>query len=339
MRWPLLVALLLAPAAAAHGGAPVREIDSLLLADDEGLYDYGGCTSDQCAPSTEPAGIDLLGLDAREAHLPGGTPCLVLYASFQTEDRSIADRAIQITFNAGGTSHSITVANPAAQPASTEAALVKGPDDIGDGFPQAIEVWITYDQMGVSVGDRVTDIRVQSLRQAEPDDEMPGTWYSQGQRMPHVPHSPDPGDLMGPMTPGTRTLTGPASLIRMDQNQYVAKVNAVNLTASTVLSQMDQFVTATAFTPRGTVSIQPSQFILAASQTRTLEFTATGLEGLTNITVVLESDLGARQAVTVLASPPRTTETGLQIPGDEKSTPLPWILPLLALVLVIRLRR
>ena len=338
MRWALLAVTLLAPIAAAHGGAPPREIDSMLLADDEGLYDYGGCTSGQCVPSMDPIGIDLLGLDAREATLPGGAPCLVLYATFQTEDRAVADRAIRFTFMAGGEARAVTVANPASQPASGDAALLKGPDDIGDGHPQAIEVWITYDQLGVQEGDEVTDIRVQSLRGEAPDDEMPGTWYAQGQRMPHVPHSPDPGDLMGPMTPGKRSLVGPARLFRMDRDLYFAEAAPATLTATTILAQMDQFVTVTVQTPVGSASAQPDQFILAAGQSRSLNLTATGLGALTNITVILESDLGSREVVNVLASPPPAPPSTTP-PSNGKSTPLPLTLPLAAVAFALGRRR
>lgn len=56
-----LVALLLAaPAALAHGANPPREIDTRIMADNDGLMPFGGCAQGQCLPGLESEGLDLV---------------------------------------------------------------------------------------------------------------------------------------------------------------------------------------------------------------------------------------------------------------------------------------
>lgn len=262
----LLALLLATPTTVAHGAASGREIDTRLLADNDGLVPFGGCAEGQCLPGLESQGLDLVVLEVREASYRQ-QPAVIFRIIYQT-DSAQAGRAVDVSFKAGGRDHTFSFTTDGAQPPTGTFDALAGPFDAFDGYPKAVDGYLTYDTLGVTVGDELTDITVMSTFEDEPSDAMPGTWFASGQEVPFVPN-PE-GELEQP-GPATYKLLGPAKLLEVTSDYAASKTN-FTLTVKNPLSAMPQFVTLTA---PGTVMLDSANLNLEAGSTREVKVTIT----------------------------------------------------------------
>lgn len=332
----LAAAMALAPGAQAHGAGEAREVDLRVLLDDDGGLGYGGCgPSEQAGAACTPApeGLDVLALDVREAWL-GDAPAIAFRMVVQGE-AGHAGRGLLLTLTANGTQRTFAVASPdGVGYTSTDFDLLQGPFDVADGHPKAIDGWLRLSTLGAAAGDQVTGIHLDSTRDGEPDDVMPGTYYSNGVAMPHLPHGADPGEALEEHFPGTYAIKGPAPLLTLeatplvldlgrDGNATLRITNPLAATAQTVTLRVlgdgaGRFPTGAA---EATLSLEPG-----ATQDLTVRWPTDAAGG--NATLLATSDLGARmeQVVRVVARP---IETATASPGSGgKESPGLALLPL-----------
>lgn len=309
-----LVAL---PAATAHGAPEARELDIRVLLDDDGGLGYGGCVV-ACNPAAPPEGIDLLALDVREAWL-GDAPALVFRIIHQYE--AVHDgRGFELTFSASGSAHTFqATSDDALNYISATFARLDGPFDVGDGHPKALDAWILASTLNVSAGDALTDITLASTHHGEPDDIMPGTWFSNGFEVPHLPH--DPGEVVPDEEPGTYTIKGPAQLLRLDADAASPVIDlavsaARNLTLTNALAATSQSATVTLLhdsavhaTLTGADANGSLILNLDPGATRQLSLVVAPHGGSGNLTVLVVSDLGARAVTTLQVVAPAGNET------------------------------
>ncbi len=292
--------LLVAPAATAHGAAEPREIDTRILADDDGASGYGICVEGQCAPGSSPQGWDIIVLEGREAALPSGEPVLILRTVFQSPD--VQDgRSIAITFKAGGKDHAygFEAAGPGVV-SSTFDALV-GPVDAFDGYPKAVDGYILVAKLGLKPGDAVTDIRVTSSFNGEAADIVPGTWFLMGEEVPGAPSEPG---LPEEHPAGTYTLAGPAGLVNVTLTKKALDASAASdgasIQASNPLAGTAQFVTLNLSVPEGiTATLDQAGLNLEAGATRTAILNVTNATRSGIIVLTLTSDLGAYERIEI----------------------------------------
>ncbi|MFA5943902.1 MAG: hypothetical protein WC876_05495 [Candidatus Thermoplasmatota archaeon] len=349
--WIAAVVLLLTlPGAQAHGAPPLRDVDTRVLVDDDGLLAYGGCVEDQCQPAAPAEGLDLLALDLREAAFPDGGAAIVFRVIVQSEASAPAARLV-IRFTAGGSEHVVEAAT-ADGLAYTSATFdrIDGPFDVGDGHPKAIDGWLRHATLGVAAGDVLTGIRVESRRGETPDDAMPGGWYQDGVEVPRLPA--DPADVAQTPTAGEYTLKGAASLIAFsaepaapDLSKGPATVrlrlaNVVGLPQFADLA-LDASAGVNARLGNAGVSLDPS-----GSRDIDLVVSNNTASGVVRVTLV--SDLGAYESVNVTvqapAIPTPSPSTGpassTTAPGkDTPPMPTPLVVAsLLAVALLLRRR-
>jgi hypothetical protein len=292
----LLALLLAAPAVVAHGAASGREIDTRLLADDEGAIAFGGCfdveVTTQCAPGLESEGLDLVVLEVREASLQG-EPAVIFRTIYQT-DEAHEGRSIDLTFKAVGKDHTYSFTTDGASPPTGNFDSLAGPFDAFDGYPKAIDGYLKYTTLGVKSGDQITDIKVMSTFEGEPSDAMPGTWYASGEEMPYIP-APEGATEVPP--PATYKLLGPAKLLEAT-NDYAAGKTNFTLTVKNPLSGLAQFVTMTA---PGAITLDNANLNLEAGATRQVKVTITDSSAPAAINVT--SDLDHFESIPLITAP------------------------------------
>lgn len=266
----VVLLLLAAPAVTAHGAAAAREIDTRLLADDEGSIPYGGCFNVEvevvCAPGLEAEGLDLVVLEVREAFI-GAEPAVVFRIIFQTDDAH-AGRTIELMFNAGGKDHAYSFATDGAAVPTGNFDALAGPFDAFDGYPKAVDAYLKYGTLGVKEGDQLTGIQVMSNFEDEASDVLPGTWFASGQEMPFIP---GPESEVEAAEPATYALKGPAKLLEVSSN-YEPGLTEVTLTVKNGLSTMPQFVTLTG---PSSVTFENANLNLEAGASRVVKITLT----------------------------------------------------------------
>jgi hypothetical protein len=342
----LALAILLAvPAVEAHGAPPVREVDTRVLLDDDGLASYGGCVEGQCQPVAPAEGLDLLALDAREAALPDGSPAIVLRVLVQSDaPRPGAD--VTVSFLAGGSEWSLqmTTEDGLAYTSST-FERVDGPFDVGDGHPKAIDGWIRHAALGVAPGDALTGIRVVSSRGETLDDAMPGGWYSNGVEVPHLPHDADPGEATAEPSAGELRLKGAAPLVGFAAEPVAPDLSAGPATVQLRLTNpvgLPQFCDLALLVPPGvTARLGQPGVSLDANGQRDLELFVSNATADGVVQVTLVSDLGAYETANVTVRAPPSTATASmsgQAPVDpEPSKESPSSNALLPLLVVLAL--
>ena len=329
------------PLASAHGAPAPRELDTRVLADDDGALGYGGCTEAGCNPATPPQGLDLLALDVREAWL-GDAPALVARIVFQTEQPQQAGRGLVLSLVASGQTSTVTLASPdGATYASTQAARIDGPHDVGDGHPKALDAWIPLSALGVAPGAELTGIQVVSTQDGEPDDVMPGGWYSNGQEVPHLPHDADPGEALAGQPTGTYTVKGPAPLADLaPPTGLLDLAQGANhtLTLRNALAGLPQFAwlrlepepgvqaSLVGAGDNGTLGIALDP---AATRQATLAVGAGSASGL--VRIVATTDLGGRAEATVdVVAPPPAVPANATSSAPAKDASAATALPALA---------
>ena len=282
--------LLAAPLATAHGAAPPREIDTRILADDDGLVGFGGCFEGQCPPAGGAVdGVDIVLLDAREAWLPSGDPVVIFHMVYQTADED-EGRTVALAFSAGGKEHTYSFETTGTSPATGDFDQVVGPYDVFDGYPKAVDGYLKYTTLGVKAGDSITGVTLTSQLDGEAADLMPGTWMTEtGAEAPFIPN-PE-GELEQPDA-GTYVLAGPAKLLDVTNDAVVGATN-VTFTVKNPLTETPQFVNLTLSLPEGTTGSLDSKGVnLEAGASRSIKLTlepgATAGDVMINVT----SDLG-----------------------------------------------
>jgi hypothetical protein len=344
--WIALALLGMASAVQAHGAPPVREVDTRVLLDDDGLVAYGGCVEGQCQPFAPAEGLDLLALDLREAAFPDGAPAIVFRVVVQSE-APVAGAGIAIALAAGGVERTFDLAS-ADGLAFTSGSFerVDGPFDVGDGHPKAIEGWVRHATLGVGAGDALTAITVRSHRGETADDAMPGGWSANGVAVPHLPHDADPEEALAEQSPGDYMLRGPASLVGVSADPAAPDLSGGPATVVLRLANtvsLPQFANLAIEASPGIVArLAQAGVALDASDTRDVDLiisdaTANGL-----VRVTLVSDLGAYEVANVTVQAPlrtapeaSTQATAAAGEDGEKATPGPG--PLLAVTLALGL--
>lgn len=312
----LVCLLLAAPSAIAHGAAAAREIDTRLLADDEGAIAYGGCFNVEvdsfCAPGLEAEGLDLLVLEVREASHQS-EPAVIFRIIYQADDAR-AGRTVGLTFKAAGKDQSYTFTTDGATAPTGTFDKVAGPFAVFDGYPKAVDAYLQYSTLGVKAGDQLTDIQATSAFEDQPSDAMPGTWYASGEMVPFVP-APEGATEVPP--PATYTLKGPAKLLAITSDADPGATE-VTLTVRNALAGMPQFVTLTA--PTG-VTLDNANLNLDGGATR--EVKATLASATTPAVVNVTSDLDHFEVVTLVegtATPAPTTSATPSSTHDSNAT-------------------
>lgn len=351
LPWALALAFLLAlPPVQAHGAPPVREVDTRVLLDDDGLVAFGGCVEDQCQPASPPAGLDLLALDLREASFPDGAPAVVFRILVQSEEPA-PGVTVAVSFQLAGAEKTLeVVTTDGLAYSSTTFDRVDGPFDVGDGHPKAIDGWVRFATLGVAPGDALTSIQVASRHGDTQDDAMPGGWFSNGVEVPHVPDEPDPGELMGDEAASEYQIKGAAPLLGLTAEPATADLAKGPATVKLRLANavgLPQFADLAVAAPAGiTVRLGQASVSLDAGGQRDIDLFVSNatLGGIVRVTVV--SDLGAYGLanVTVVAPPvaPAATSSSSAPAAGAKDSPAPVGLGLglgvLALAIIVRSR-
>lgn len=365
----LLAFLASLPSALGHGAAEPREIDVRILSDNDGATGPATCFDD--APQSceaRPKGLDLLSLDVREMHWvrPGGpvevgTPMVAFRLGAQL-NVGAPDQAVEIHLKTGGAELSFGFASDATGNYVTETCTaLDGPVEFpgGDGTPQAFDCYVSYSAFGLDGAGELTDIAVHSEVGGEEFDEMPGTWYLNGQTVPFVPlpdpTHPDPGALQEDTTPGSYALSGPAALLTATVSASRVDLRngpgTIQINLANVLANTTQVATINVTVPDSIgAAIDTSTALLnpAATKTATLQVRNASKDG--DIMLLVTSDLGAFQVFTIRVNspPPATTcplphhnETATACPStttqaSSKESPIPglgWAGPTLLLAL------
>jgi hypothetical protein len=302
VRWGLIAAVLASATVTAQ--APLREIDQQVIVDDEGLVEYGGCPADSCVPNFPADGIDLLSLDVREAFLADQRPALCFRLSYDIANPDVPSRTVFVSY-AGAKVNEFTMAGLDAPAASVaESDRVLGPTSYGDGM--TVEAWFAYDTLGIQPGATLSEIRLQSRTGTQPDDDMPGPWYSNGVAVPHVPHSADAAEAVEEHPPGNYVVKGPSPLLFDVKStpDDAAFPHAWSISFTNPLTSLGQTVNATV---NGNVSVNldPASVVLGPGQTATINVTGLVPPETGTVRLILVSDLGAQAVVDLgFASPP-----------------------------------
>lgn len=288
---------LFAPAALAHGAPAAREIDTRILADDDGLTGYGpdSCSAAPVCPFSNGA-LDLLALDVREAKDEAGAHVLWFRAIYQTDHVGIPAE-LHLTFTAAGAEHELEWSTAdLATFTSTTFAKVAGPTPVGDGHPQAVDGMVLAASLGLASGDVITDLAMESHGESG-EDLMPGGWTVQG-----VPFDPIPNPIaeLEDHDPydGTYTLVGPATLLAVGLGELsTGSERSATLIVLNTLAGTAQFATLD-LPPQSPATLDLESLALDGAATKSVTLTIpTGLFGLLNVTVT--SDLGAYQVLTL----------------------------------------
>lgn len=310
-----LIALTLVPTAQAHGALEAREIDVRILADSDGAIAPGGCSAgaeQTCANPANLGGLDLLTLDAREARFANGTAYVAFRIAFQGGKPGVAQE-VQLLGKAAGKAFTFSFAGADGAYNSTTCDGFEGPVDYpgGDGAQQAVDCYAAYSTLGVNgTGAELSDISLVSLAGGKKFDAVPGTWYLNDQLTPFVPNAEEPTE--GAETElGTYTLTGPARLLgaTLSANRADVKSSPVRLQVqlSNLLNKTDQVATLNMSTPATVqASLDASTAILRNGTSSAVALDVVGATKDGTITIVVTSDLGAYEVLTVavVAPPP-----------------------------------
>lgn len=305
----LLAAIaLLAPGASAHGAAAEREVDTRVLADQDGLLGYAGCLEGLCLPpeGLGAGALDLLALDVRELSDANGTALLAFRTIAQANVEQQAGRSLSISFTVGGQAKTLTLTGDGLTYASSDVdrAFVST-DTIGDGHAKAIEAWVALARLGAKPGDALTDLRVATFAGTTKGDLMPGTWHSasaQDEPVPFIPGEPPGGpDDLAAGEPGAYTLKGPAKLLEatadrasLDTSHSAAKLT---VTVKNPLATLPQFVTLSAAGADLRVAVEPATVNLDPGASKTVTLTVRGPTATLNVTAA--SDLGGHANLSV----------------------------------------
>lgn len=299
----LVLALLAAtPAVLAHGAAPPREIDTRLLADDDGLFPFGFCLEGTCAAQNEA--LDLVVLEVREAHL-ADEPALVFRVIAQAPDQH-AGRSIEVHLTAAGQEREFSYSTTDAGVENGNFDRVAGPFDAFDGYPKAVDAYLLYSTLGIKVGDALTAIEVHSGFEGEEGDVMPGTWYANGQE---VPFAPNPEGELEQAEPGSYTLKGPAELLTMASSHeavhLASGVATINVTFTNPLTSLAQFANLTLTMPGGVVAtLAEESLALDPGASRTISLRIASATVPANVTLAATTDIGGFQRLTFAVMPP-----------------------------------
>ncbi len=303
---PFVAVLLFAlPSASGHGAAAAREIDTRILADDDGLIGFSACIEGEaCVPGLASESWDLIVLEAREAYLPDGKPALVLRTVYQTDDAHDG-RTVTISFDAGGKSQVFGFESKGEGVITDTFDLVRGPFPAFDGFPFAVDGYVSYAKLGLKPGDQLTNVRVVSAIEGEEGDVMPGTWMSNGVEVPYVPSEPE---IPGAAAAGTYTLAGPAPLVTIATSSTALDLgkNAtrLTLTLTSKLTSTPQFVNLTMASPPGIVAaLSQSGVALDGGATKTVTVTVSRASTAGTLNVTIRSDLDYVQKILVNVLP------------------------------------
>jgi len=334
----LLLLIACVPAAMAHGAPEGREIDTRVLEDDDGGLAPGGCSHDTeqaCANPQNLGGLDLLALDVREMHTANGTPAASFRVLFQGGNAGVA-QTVSISLTAGGAAQTLTFTGNTGGPynsttcsAFAGAVVPPGADD----HVSAVDCIVTYAALGVNgTGDALTAISVLSSVGAKKYDAMPGTWYTndgQSNLAPRVPvcdssttpptcEQPQPSDATGgDLTPGAYTLAGPAKLV--DATLSAATVDLrqgpaiVDIVLGTSLNGTTQVVTLNMSAPTSIQASLDAATAIVGNESRTVKLHLVGATKDGAVTVILTSDLGFYQVLSVAVTappPPPACPTG-----------------------------
>lgn len=341
----LLTAL---PIASAHGAPPVREVDTRVLLDDDGLVMYGGCVQGNCQPVAPSDGLDVLAVDVREAYLPDGFPAVVFRLIVQSEAPVPGSTLVLHVQGPAGAMDFTASTQDGTTWTSPSFDRLDGPFDVGDGHPKALDAWMRYSSLGAKPGDALSGMTLLSQRGDTKDDVMPGGWFEQGQEVPPVPDEADPGAVTDAAQPGNYTLRGPAALITLKADPATPSLTggrgSVKLTLSNAVT-LPQFCDLTAYGTGLKATFSSSNVLLSASGARTIDLALSNVTEDGVLRVAALSDLGglavANMTLTlpppVLANVTPSSTTG----APAKDSPaLPWLaVPTLVVALALWRRR
>lgn len=286
--WLVVLALLLLPSASAHGTPAPREFETRLLEDTTSGGDYGG------PDGSLGGGIDLLALDVYEGTLPGtATPAAVFRTVFRGGEAG--DHRIDVHAVAAGADVTLEFATRDLETfTSTTFDVVRGPVDVGDGHQRALEGVVALSRLGIAPGQAITDIRLEAHHDDEPQDDMPGSWYLHGQKVPLPPTEEE-------QPPGEYSTTGPAEFFTATADTQIVPLGGqatITLELASTLQESDQTLALRATAPAGiNVTFASDLVSLPAGANATAAFTVSGT-ALGTVQVLVESDLGTARQLT-----------------------------------------
>ncbi|MEK6984896.1 MAG: hypothetical protein AABX89_00740 [Candidatus Thermoplasmatota archaeon] len=340
---------LLAPTAIGHGAAAAREIDTRILADDDGLIGYGpdSCSAAPVCPLSNGA-LDLLSLDIREAKNETGAHVLWFRAVYQTDHVGIPAE-LHLTFTAAGAEHEFEWSSTDLTAfSSTTFAAVAGPTPVGDGHPQAVDGMVLASALGLSPGDVISDLAMESHGESG-EDLMPGGWTVQG-----IPFDPVPNPASEleehEHYDGTYTLLGPAPLVTaILSDRSAGAARSATLTVTNALAGTAQF-TMFDVVPAALATLDLASLALDGAATKSAVLTVAP-DAFGTLTVTVRSDLGAYQVLSLdlgaAPIPATPSHNGTAHDHDDadghhdgeanKASPLP--LPFLAIAAAVLLAR
>ncbi len=334
--------LAMAQSVAAHEAPAPREIDTAVLTDDDGLLEYGGCAQEQCLPAGT-GGIDLLGLDLREAALADGSACLVFRVLFAQPATASTERTMRITFEVDGQVQTLDIAGPETDSPSAPAAdRIEGPATVGEGM-LALDVWARSARFGLESNGTLQDIRVRSLAGTQPDDDMPGPWYQDGIAVPHVPHDPgDPGEAVEEHPAGRYVLSGPASLLVVDAGAapVLGRVGLAIRFSNPLATLAQDVALVLEGTGAASVALDLAAFSLQPGAVQTVLLTPGDALPQGELRLVASTDLGGWETVAlpIAAATVATPSSSAMDDTGSRGSPAPFALVVLALAVAARRR-
>ncbi len=277
----ILAVLLVAGTAAAHGGVEPREIDERVLADGTSNGDYGS------GGVLDDGGIDILSLDLRVATIPG-TAAEAVVARVIAQGGDAGEHRIEMTL--AGNVYAWTTSDLAAFAADGFAA-VAGPFPVGDGHSFALEGYIPVSALGWKSGEGAADITVTSMLNGDKADEMPGSWYYQGQEVPSTENTVGAGSYIYGGLPDWFTFTADTNLIQGDTE--------IQLAMGSALETMDQEVRLSVIAPFGLeVALDKETVLLVPGESRNATLSVSGF-ATGDVQVVAESNLAGARVITI----------------------------------------
>ena len=167
----LSLALAALPMAAGHAAPPARDFEIRVL------HDH---SDDSAVVLAGQHGYDTIALDVRPVTLEDGRPALALRlilnggcndAAIETCDGHFTET---VQFTAGGADRSVLFeTSDAGATWSGDAAWYSGPIPLNDGTRFAVEGWVPFEDIGVTVGTGIEDWFVDAV-DAMPQGAVPG---------------------------------------------------------------------------------------------------------------------------------------------------------------------
>lgn len=336
----LALLVLLAPLASAHTAAPPRSDYTRLLHDCSDDY-FGGDGFGNGAD-----GYDLHSVDLREAW----SSTLSHHVIFRTILNGEGPSTLTLTFKADGASKSYTWQGEGSSWTGSFDDVTYF-DDLDDGPRFALEGAIKRSTLGLSVGDKITDVRLVGSHNGDTHDSVPGD---------------DTGALQSctdQYNPGTGyTLKGPVQYVSAAFQQTDVEVENgqetfVTLDLSNLLRDAAQSATVRLSSdgegvrlhdPRTGEYVTTGTFDLnkrgSAGSSSFIHVAVGGATGSGTATVTVTTDLGGRvtQQLDYEILPPgetaTTTSTTAQQEDGEDAPAAPIALLLVGLVLLARRR-